>query len=192
LRFWGKISGIEKDYYIVEAVVEGEDEGGDGDGDEQKEDIEPKGSGVNKFSYYVSHSSVDSWKKLPDLSPNDIKASRAIKVLFTGNLERYIHTNPFFFGQEKHYLRAQIARISHSTGICPKGQYKLVEDNERDITENVDDEEQPVPLPSTKQLADLNMWVHSQPNILMCNRTQHPEPVVPEDQEDVDPDELKK
>lgn len=98
LRFWGKISGIEKDYYIVEAVVEGDDDAGDGDGDEQKEDIEPKGSGVNKYSYYVSHSSVDSWKKLPDLSPNDIKASRAIKVLFTGNLERYIHTNPFFFG----------------------------------------------------------------------------------------------
>jgi hypothetical protein len=43
---------------------------------------------------------------LPDLSPKLIQAATTIKVLFTGNLERKIFTNPFFDGLEKHYLRA--------------------------------------------------------------------------------------
>jgi radial spoke head protein 4/6 len=68
--------------------------------------MEANGTGVNKFTYYVSHYSFDEWKKLPDLQPKDIKASREIKVMFTGDLERTIFTNPFFFGKEKHYLRA--------------------------------------------------------------------------------------
>jgi hypothetical protein len=38
--------------------------------------------------------------------PKDLQASREIKVMFTGDLERTIFTNPFFFGKEKHYLRA--------------------------------------------------------------------------------------
>jgi len=41
---------------------------------------------------------------------------------------------------EKHYLRAQIARISHSTTIIPKGLYKTVEDSEKEIEEFVPDE----------------------------------------------------
>jgi hypothetical protein len=47
-----------------------------------------------------------SWTKLPDLKPSQIKAARQIKVLFTGDLNRKIFTNPFFFGLEMHYLRA--------------------------------------------------------------------------------------
>jgi radial spoke head protein 4A len=59
--------------------------------------------------------------------PGDVRASRMIKVLFTGNLEWDIITNPYFFGKEKHYLRAQIARIQHGTSVIPKGMYKLGE-----------------------------------------------------------------
>ena len=43
---------------------------------------------------------------LPDLQTKDIKAARTIKVNFTGDLERPIITNPYFFGKEKHFLRA--------------------------------------------------------------------------------------
>jgi radial spoke head protein 4A len=68
--------------------------------------MEGAGTGVNKYTYYVSHSSFSSWTKLPNLTLKDIEASRAIKVMFSGNLERTIFTNPFFFGKEKHYLRA--------------------------------------------------------------------------------------
>jgi radial spoke head protein 4A len=49
---------------------------------------------------------MSAWTKLPDISPKQIRASRNIKVLFSGDLDRKIYTNPFFDGQEKHYLRA--------------------------------------------------------------------------------------
>jgi hypothetical protein len=45
-------------------------------------------------------------------------------------------------------LRAQIARISFSTSIVPKGLFRLVEDNPSAIEENIPDEG-PVPIPST-------------------------------------------
>jgi radial spoke head protein 4A len=54
----------------------------------------------------VSESVVDEWIQLPDLSPNDLSSSRRIKVLFSGDLEKDIITNPFFQGKEKNYLRA--------------------------------------------------------------------------------------
>ena len=104
IRLFGKIAGTQKDYYVAEGVVEGGEEGGEGEG--RPADQEAKGTGVNKFTYWVTDSILEKWTKLPDLSPADIKASRQIKVLFTGDLERPIFTNPFFFGREKHYLRA--------------------------------------------------------------------------------------
>jgi hypothetical protein len=68
--------------------------------------------------------------------------------LFSGDLERRIITNPFFHKREKHLLRAQIARISFSTSIVPKGLFRLVEDNPSAIEENIPDEG-PVPIPTT-------------------------------------------
>jgi hypothetical protein len=114
------IRGTQKDYYIAEGELADE---------EAPEDpppgMEPKGSGVNTNTYWVSHSSYSNkWDKLPDLTPEDIKAARTIKVLFTGDLERTIYTNPYFFGKEKHYLRAQIARIYQSTTLTPKGLWR--------------------------------------------------------------------
>jgi radial spoke head protein 4A len=88
------------------------------------------------------------WTRLPDISPKDIAASRRIKVLFTGNLNRPIFTNPFFAGCEKHYLRAQIARINHSTALLPKGVMRLVEDSPREIEENTPEEGELV-MPTT-------------------------------------------
>ena len=48
LRLWGKILGSEKDYYVVEA------DGVEAAGEEDPE-AEPRGTGVNKFSYFVSN-----------------------------------------------------------------------------------------------------------------------------------------
>jgi len=83
------------------------------------------------------------------MKPQDIEAAKNTKVVFSGNLERSIITNPFFFGKEKHYLRAQIARISHSTTLVPKNYYRLVEDTPTEIEENTPDEG-PTPIPTTK------------------------------------------
>jgi len=120
LRFFGKIRCTQEDYYVVEATVEGAEEGEEenlgGEGAVASEEKDPtqeeKGTGVNKYTYFVTSNTFDEWKKLPDLSPKLIKAARSVKLLFSGDLEREIMCNPFFFGKEKHLLRAQIARIT--------------------------------------------------------------------------------
>jgi hypothetical protein len=40
-------------------------------------------------------------------------------------LNASIDSNPAFPGKERHFLRAQIARITHSTVIIPKGLYEV-------------------------------------------------------------------
>jgi len=152
MRFFGKIYGTQQDYYVVEAVTEGDDDGDDAaDGDEGAAEnaMEAKGTGINKYTYFVTHNPLGEWYKLPDLKPQDIEESRNIKVVFTGDLERKIYTNPFFFGQEKHYLRAQIARISHSTTLLPDGLWRKVEDNDREIEENTPEDDSEIVMPST-------------------------------------------
>ena len=54
-RLWGKIKGTEKDYFVVEGIKEaGEEEGG--------EPLpEPRGSGINRFAYWVTNSPLESW-----------------------------------------------------------------------------------------------------------------------------------
>ncbi len=61
VRFFGKIYGTEKDYYIVEATGDaGEDEEAAGEaaveGEEAEADpkLEARGSGVNELTYYVA------------------------------------------------------------------------------------------------------------------------------------------
>jgi radial spoke head protein 4/6 len=190
LKFWGKIRGTDNDYYVAEGEVEaGEEEGGE----ERAPDFEAKGSGINKMTYWVSHSSLDKWVMLPDISPADMGASRRIKILITGDLERQIYADPYFFKAkktEKFYLRAQIARIVHSTSLCPKGLFRLQEESTKEIEENAPEEGEIV-LPSTKAMADPGMWVHHNVNILLNNRTGHLDPEVPEGLE-IEPEELLK
>ena len=117
VRFWGKVLGTEKDYYIAEGTYDGNLD----EVEERPADFEARGTGVNKFAYWACNTPLEDWKQLPDLWTKDINAARLNKVSFTGDLERSIITNPFFFGKEKHFLRAQISRISHTTTIIPKG-----------------------------------------------------------------------
>ena len=140
----------------------------------------------------MTSSTIDPWVKLPDLAPKDLKAARSIKVLFSGNTERALFTNPYFFGLEKHYLRAQIARIYHSTTLCPKGLYKIPEDSEtRRDTELNTPEEGEIVMPSTSEMTNPEMWVHETVGILKNCRTTHMDP-DPVEGDDVDPEELAK
>ena len=66
MRFFGKISGSERDYYVAEGTLEGGDEG---DEVEKPADFEPRGTGVNKYVYWVTNNILDKWTKLPDLNP---------------------------------------------------------------------------------------------------------------------------
>ena len=75
IRFFGKIYGTEKDYYIAEGTLEGEDEGGE-EGEEKPADFEARGTGVNKFCYWVTDNVMKSWTKLPDIAPAVIRSTR--------------------------------------------------------------------------------------------------------------------
>lgn len=104
-------------------------------------------------------------------------------MLFTGNLTRQIYTNPFFEGQEQHYLRAQIARIVHSTTLIPKGLMRPVEDSEtREIEENTPEEGE-IQMPSTCDMKDMAKWCHANKNILKNGTTSLKQPEAPEGEE---------
>lgn len=107
-----------------------------------------------------------------------------IKVLFTGNLDRQIFTNPFFEGQEKHYLRAQISRIYHATTVTWKGQYRTPEENpDREIEIAQDDDGNEPKALATTSMGALDNWVHLKKNILKNGTTFLKEPEAPEDTE---------
>jgi hypothetical protein len=74
VRFFGKIAATIKDYYVAEGTLEGGDEGEEGQ--EKPADFEPRGTGVNKFVYWVTDNVLGKWTRLPDLLPSDIKAAR--------------------------------------------------------------------------------------------------------------------
>ncbi|OMJ75161.1 hypothetical protein SteCoe_25744 [Stentor coeruleus] len=179
IRFWGKIYGTEKDYYVIEGQGEA------GEEEERSPDFEKKGEGVNQFTYWVTDSAFNAWNELPDVTPTQLKVARKIRKLFTGNLNAPVISNPHFPGKEKELLRAQIARITHGTMLEPKGLHKLVEDNPNEI----ENEEEPIYL-TTTQLKDQNNWLHALPSILKCGRIVHMDPEVPEDV-DIDIEILK-
>ena len=154
VHFWGIIYGSSKDYY----VAEGEKEGG-----ESNPETEPRGTGINKYVYWVTDSVTGDWVELPDAVPSTINLARKLKQIFTGDVEAEVVTNPHFAKKEKDLLRAQIARISQITNLVPKGYYKKQEENERDIMEVPEEEKK---LPTFVDLTHLENWCHFAPNIL--------------------------
>ncbi|CAF0951862.1 unnamed protein product, partial [Didymodactylos carnosus] len=160
VRFWGKIFGIQKNYYIAE-VKHGDDDTADEEDEEEQKDSEDdkeiedeeqeqeedplpkptfkpppevpkeeKGTGVNKLSYYVCNHPGMQWVKLPQVTPAQISQARNIKLFLTGDLNRTIDSYPSYPGVEKHYLRAQLARISATTHVSPAGRFKFNDEEE--------------------------------------------------------------
>jgi radial spoke head protein 4A len=102
VKFWGKIFGTQKDYYIIEARVDPS-----GEQEEITENHEARGTGVNKKVYFVSNDITDpaGWTELPLILPKHLIQARKIRYTFTGNLEQNINTSPVFPGKEKHYVK---------------------------------------------------------------------------------------
>lgn len=180
-RFWGKIFGKNKDYYILETPPT---EVQQQEGKEPDPEIEPRGQGVNTKSYFVSNELTGPWFELEDVKPNLLRASRQIKYQFTGHLNRQVVSNPWFPGKESDLLRCQIARISHNINIIPNvGKWKVGQERELEG-----------PIEEAKE-ADINdclqlkNWVHFSPSILKVGRTVHLEKEAPEGK---DPEEFKK
>ncbi|KAL7746710.1 hypothetical protein RI367_007990 [Sorochytrium milnesiophthora] len=132
-------------------------------------------AGTNKYVYYVCSHAGGPWVKLPDASPDKIYRARLIKKLFTGNLNRRIISHPPFNGTEADYLRAQIARITSSTVICPAGYYTFdaeeqPDDENGEGSQNIIVNTEFEVLPN-EALLSLDSWVHQTPYILPQGRT---------------------
>ena len=163
-RFWGKMLGLEKNYYIAEVQFRDEEEYEEeaseentenNDGSEENEDEENSDKlpvsnfkppakpategagqpGVNKFVYFVCNEPGEEWVRLPNCTPYQIQVSRQITKFLTGNLNANVTSFPNWEGNESNLLRATIARISAGTIIAPMTYYQF------DDEEEVDDEE---------------------------------------------------
>merc|ERR1719336_265824 len=82
---------------------------------------QPGERGANQYTYFVTTDLADEWRKLPDIKYEDVVSARRIRRLFTGNPDAKVITHPFFDGTEEVLLRAQIARITADTVLCPAG-----------------------------------------------------------------------
>lgn len=110
---------------------------------------------------------MNDWIQLPDVKPEHIVAARKIKHAFTGDLNASFDSNPSFPGKERHYLRAQLARIFHATTICPKDCFVMDEEtNQTKYNEEF-------AMPPTSELASLESWQNVYPSILKIGRTKH-------------------
>lgn len=99
IRLWGKIIGSEKDYYIAEGQADGVEEAG-----ELSPDTEPKGVGANKWNFYACTDLTGDWVELPVITPTQLKVSRKIKYVFSGDLNKTVLTNPLFPGKESYLV----------------------------------------------------------------------------------------
>jgi len=172
VRFWGKVLGLDADYYVAEAAGEC---GRAADGEVE---MDPPGQGVNEFAYFVTSDLAGEWLKLPDIKPNEIVAAREIKRVFTGNLQAEVVTHPFFDGPEEVLLRAQIARITADTTLIIKDMLKR-EDPEDPASAIIQNEEFVMPKPS--QLLTPSAWMHMSPHILNSGWTVHKDLPEPDD-----------
>lgn len=161
LKFFGKIYGTQKDYWVVQGKLGFTEE------EPENDTIEPRGQGANAVVFWVTDSLLNDWIQLPDAQPETLQVSRLIKHVFTGNLNTPIDSNPPFPGKERHLLRAQLARIMHATEIVPKGIYEVDEE-----TNEVRMAEEPA-NPGTEELKSLENWSHMHPVLLKVGRCSH-------------------
>lgn len=100
LRFWGKLYGVQRDYYVVEGSLNQAEESNVAD------NVEKRGAGTNALVFWVTDNVLEDWIQLPDLKPEHLEAARKIKHVLTGDLNASIDSNPPFPGKERHFLRA--------------------------------------------------------------------------------------
>ena len=157
IRFFGKIYGINSDYYIMQGIVK------DYPMKNPPKHVESRGNeGINRYTFWVSNSILEYWNELPDITHEQLVKSRLFKYIFTGDLNSKVKSFISFPGKEMHLLKCQIIRILHSSCIVPKGYQKLSENFkdqlEGKITE-YDEEYKPLSFEEMKDPEFAN-WTH--------------------------------
>lgn len=72
LKFFGKIYGTQKDYWIVQGILPFQEE-------KPYPDQEVRGTGVNLYTYWVSDSVFADWIQLPDAQAEHIVIAKMVK-----------------------------------------------------------------------------------------------------------------
>jgi uncharacterized protein YbaR (Trm112 family) len=172
VRFWGKIFGLDANYYIIEGEQDPERVEDHIEEEQPSEDShllsqlakdlnyfkakeiskpipEPIGVGANVFVYYAASSKDPSrWLPLGPLRPEHILASRSVWGFFSGDFDAIVPSVPKFPGRERDFLRAQIARISHATTIVPRNAFFLHGGRQEEQEEGVVSTPfSPIPIP---------------------------------------------
>lgn len=176
VRFFGKFLGTHADYYVCETTLKSppdEPEQQLGEGDVPLE----WNSGSNGYIYFVCNYLGGPLVQLPHVTPAQIKAARNLKRLLTGRLSSAVSSYPVFPGTEANYLRAQIARISCTTVVCPAGLFAV---NEEGGIEHAEDF---TPLPAREAGAAAN-WCHRYPHLKQQGRCVVHKREAPEGEED--------
>lgn len=78
-----------------------------------------------------------------------------------------IDSCPPFPGKERHLLRAQLARISHATELCPKGTYEADEEGNIQLAAEQ-------PATDNEALRSLEAWAHLNAMIKKSGKTKNP------------------
>lgn len=172
VRLWGKMLGTKKDYWVAEGEINYDT------AEPLPLPFESFGKGVNALTYWVTTNPLKGWKELPPISPAHLQIAKQTKHFLTGKLNHKVDVYPPFPGVEKHYLKAQIVRISYGSVIAPKDLYKT---NDDDATKIEFSEE--FTMPAWDDLKSIENWVHLHPNILEAGRVSHLEPEVGPDQD---------
>lgn len=170
VRFFGKILGTTKDYYVAEAkyVEQPEQPEPDPDAPPPAVPAEEYGTGCNAFTYFVTTDPAAPWEALPMVTPEVIAAATLVRKYFTGDLDAQVRCFPPFPGKERQYLRAQIARLVHGTTLCPGGKYRLTEEG---LVEEVPKDEEGYTPPTNASMGRHASWLHFHKGILVIGRT---------------------
>lgn len=170
-RFFGKISGIENDYWIVESKLEEYPEL-----ENHPTNAEIPGEGLNKYIYFVcTNLEKGEWTQLPYVTPEALQVSKECRVHLKGNLNAPIGGRYRFPGKESVYLRCLIDRIASSTILVPEN-YFVKEEESESLIQN----EEFVP----SEIVNLNSWVHARACLRKDGRlTRYIDPETEEDEE---------
>ena len=157
IRFFGKIYGIKSDYYIIQGSLKKYPMRN------TPVHVESRGNeGINRFTFWVSNSILESWYELPDITKEQIVASRKFKYHLTGDLNSKVKSFVSFPGKEMHLLKCQIVRILHSSCIVLKGYYKLSENFKDQLEGKITEIDEEFKSPSFEEMKapEGEGWVH--------------------------------
>ena len=146
VKFWGKVQADDRDYWIAQGVLN--------QNEEEPRNIkqEKRGNGVNSTVFWSTFDLREDWIQLPDVTPEHINCAKLVKYMLVGDLNASVNCMPPFPGTERYFLRAQLARIQHSTELCPKDMFAMDDDtNKPKLNEDFE-------FPKTSELNDLNNW----------------------------------